>query len=73
MTEDYEYHRQKGLKDNTIYSDSELLKYEISGNQGGGIHNPDTYTIKQHPFPEKSKETIDVRKYMPELGEQGDV
>ena len=34
---------------------------EISGSQGGGMTDPDTYKIKQHPFPTTGKKTIDIR------------
>jgi len=76
LTTKYEDNRKKGLRDAERYSDSELAYYEISGAEGGGRTNEKTYEIKQFPFPVdatiRKKQTIDVRRVRPELGEMSD-
>jgi len=72
MTNSFEEKRKKGLLDRDKLTSSERTKYEISGAQGGGRTNPDTYEIKQFPFPETGKKTIDIRKVDPRIGEQSD-
>ena len=76
LTKDYEDNRRKGLLDKTKLTAAERTTYEISGADGGGRTDPDTYEIKQFPFPTdtsiRPRKTIDVRKVMPELGEMSD-
>ena len=76
MTETYEKKRKKGLRDKTKLTDAEILYYEISGSQGGGRTLETTYEVKQFPFPVdatvRRRETIDVRKVKPEIGEMSD-
>jgi len=77
LSKSYEDDRRDLLEDSTDATTSEKEEYEITGADGGGRTNSDTYEIKQHPFPAdttiKSRKTIDVRKAMPELGEMSDV
>ena len=77
LTYDYLKNRRKGLEDRDKLTAAERTQYDISGADGGGRTDPDRYEIKQFPFPTdpsiRSKKTIDVRKVMPELGEQSDV
>jgi hypothetical protein len=76
LTKTRESERQDALLDRTSLSAQEILTLELTASQGGGRTDPDTYTIKQNPFPIdstiKQKETIDIRKVRPELGEMSD-
>jgi hypothetical protein len=76
LTEDYEEERRDLLRDSTDITDLETSTYEVTGSQGRGRTNPDTYKMKQFPFPTdttiRRKETIDLRKVKPELGEMSD-
>ena len=76
MTNTFEDKRLKGLDDRTKLTSEERLKYEISGAAGGGMTNPDTYEIKQFPFPVnqtvRKKKKIDIRKVDPRIGEMSD-
>jgi hypothetical protein len=76
LTKTRESDRQDALLDRTGLTAQEILTLELKESDGGGRTNPDTYTIKQNPFPIdssiKSKETIDIRKVRPELGETSD-
>jgi hypothetical protein len=66
--------RRKGLLDRDSLSSDDRTLYDIEETDGTGRTDPDTFKIKQHPFPvDKSKKTIDVRSVKPELGEQSDV
>lgn len=74
LTYSYLEKRRRGLLDKNNLSSDDLLYYDISGAMGGGRTDTNRYKMKQHPFPvDKSKKTIDVRLYMPELGEGSDV
>jgi len=76
LTKKYEDNRKKGLRDAERYASSELAYYEISGAEGGGMTNEKYFEIKQFPFPVdttiRKKQTIDVRRVRPELGEMSD-
>jgi len=76
LTRSYESNRIKGLNDESKLTDSEKLIYEISGAQGGGRTNSDTYEIKQFPFPTnpsiRRKQKVDIRKVDPRIGEMSD-
>ena len=76
LTKTRESERQDALLDRTGLSADEILTLELTASQGCGRTDPDTYTIKQNPFPIdttiKPKETIDIRKVLPELGEMSD-
>lgn len=77
LTKKYEKKRQKGLRDRTKLTSSEILYYEISGAQGLGSTNNETFEIKQFPFPTDStirkKKTIDVRKKDKRIGDSEDI
>lgn len=68
MTETLEEKRRKALKDRTKYDDDILEEVEILDRPelGGGRTNPDSYEIKQFPFPTDSsirrKRKIDLRE-----------
>jgi len=47
----FEKKRNKGLEDKSKLTSIEVTFYEIEGDEGGGRTNPDTFKIKQHPFP----------------------
>ena len=72
MTEDFESHRQKALEDNTTYSNSDNIKYEVysSSGQGGGRTNPEKYEINQQPLHDsqkiRKKEKFDYRSVLPQ-------
>jgi len=74
MTESYEDKRQRVLEDRTLYDDETLDALDVLDDPtlGGGVHDPDTYEIKQFPFPMdasiKSREKIDIRKADPRIG-----
>jgi len=72
LTEEYETKRKKGLIDRDKLTDAEIKKYEISGSDGGGRTHPHTYEVRQFPFPESGKETIDIRKVDQRIGEISD-
>jgi len=76
LTKTRESERQDALLDRTGLTAQEILTLELTDSQGRGRTNPDTYTIKQNPFPIdttiKQKETLDIRKVLPELGEMTD-
>lgn len=76
LTKKYEEKRKKGLRDSEQFSTDEIAYYEISGAQGGGETNEGYFEIKQFPFPVdttiRKRQTIDVRKVRPELGEMSD-
>lgn len=76
LTQQFEDDRRDLLEDSTDATQDTKDWYGITGSQGGGRTNPDTYEIKQHPFPVRGdvrkKQTLDVRKVMPELGEMSD-
>ena len=61
LTSKYHEKRCKGLEDRDNLTADEIILYEISGSQGGGMTDPDTYKIKQHPFPTTGKKTVDTR------------
>jgi len=68
--------RCDALEDKTGYSADDLSTLGITGSDGGGRTDSSTYEIKQFPFPTDSsireKQTIDIRKVRPELGEMSD-
>ena len=69
LTETFEKKRRKCLLDKSKFTSEEITQYEVSGAQGGGITNPNTYGIKQFPFPiEHKKKVVDVRTD-PRIGE----
>jgi len=74
MTNTYEEKRQKALEDRTKYSDSVLSDLDVLTDTtlGGGKTDPDTYQIKQFPFPIdssiKSKKAVDIRNVDPRIG-----
>ena len=76
LTKKRESERQSALLDRTGLTADEILTLELTESQGRGRTNPDTYNIKQFPFPTdssiKPKETIDIRRVRPELGEMSD-
>ena len=51
LTKKHTKKRNKGLLDYTKLTEAERTEYEISGDDGGGESNPDTYRMKQYPFP----------------------
>ena len=65
--------RQKGLLDSTKLTDTEKAIYEISGADGTGMTNSDTYIVKQFPYPTdatiRKKKDIDIRKVDPRIGD----
>ena len=61
LTNDYEEKRRIGLEDRTKLTTTEIGYYEISGTEGTGLTNSKTYEVKQNPFPDSGKETIDIR------------
>ena len=71
LSSKFERKRRRGMEDSSKIDDDLLDWYQISGNLGGGRTNPDTYTIKQFPFPVdksiRSAKKIDYRK-LPEIG-----
>ena len=76
LTTEFEEERKKGLLDRDKLTSNERTTYEITGADGGGRTDPETYEIKQFPFPAdtsiRPRKTIDVRKVRPELGEMSD-
>ena len=76
LTKTREKDRQDALLDRTGLTADEILTLELKESDGRGRTNPKTYEIKQNPFPIdstiKPKETIDIRKVRPELGEMSD-
>lgn len=72
LTKEYEERRQKGLEDRTVLTASERLKYEISGSDGTGRTNDETYQFDQFPFPMdpsiRKKQKVDIRVVAPEIG-----
>lgn len=76
LTHEFEEDRRDLLEDSTDATQSTKDWYGIEGSQGLGRTNPDTYERKQHPYPVKGdvrkKQTYDVRKVAPELGERSD-
>jgi hypothetical protein len=60
------------LRDKTKLTAAEILLYEISGSQGGGVTNNESYELKQFPFPESQKATINMRKVDPKIGDPED-
>ena len=79
MTEDYEEDRRKALKDRTKYSDERLEDVDVLDDEtlGDGKTNPDSYEIKQFPFPVnqsiRDRKELDLRQVDPRRGEQSDV
>lgn len=66
LSKKFESKRRRGLLDSDNIDSSLHDWYQISGNQGGGLTNPDTYERKQNPYPVKGagirqKKTIDIR------------
>jgi hypothetical protein len=65
--------RNKGLLDKDNIDSSKLTYYGISGADGGGSTDPESFEIKQYPFPTnasiRSKKTLDYRKVRPEIGD----
>ena len=51
MTSPHEEDRKKALKDNSGYTTAELTELGITGSQGGGEHDPDTWEYKSSPYP----------------------
>jgi len=74
MTQTYHDKRAKALEDRTKYSDELLDQLDVLDDQslGGGRTNPDSYEIKQFPFPMdtsiKSKKKMDLREADPRIG-----
>lgn len=72
MTKSYEDDRKKALEDRTKFTDSELSNLEIEAYQGTGRTNPDTYIIKQYPYPTngsiRTRQKIDTRTAVHKLG-----
>ncbi len=77
LTKKYQAKRRKGLLDRTKLTNDEILEYEISGSQGRGATNSDTFQIKQFPFPTdqsiRRRKTIDMRKVDKKIGDQEDI
>lgn len=69
LTKSYYEKRNRGLLDRDKLTEDEQLIYEISGSQGGGRTDPSTYEVKQHPFPDTGKKTIDIREMDPAIGD----
>lgn len=67
MTLDYEAKRRKALEDRYKYDGERLEIVDVSSNSelGGGKTNPESFEVKQFPFPLKQsirkKKTIDLR------------
>ena len=76
LKKSFEEDREELLEDATNATQATKDWYGISGNQGMGITNPDTYEVKQHPYPMKGdkrkKKKFDVRAIRPEIGDMGD-
>ena len=74
LTKKFEEKRQKGLEDRTLLTAQEILKYEISGSQGRGRTNDDTYQFDQFPFPMdpsiRKKQKVDARVVFPQGGSE---
>ena len=72
MTQKYEDDRKKALEDRTKFTDKELENLEIEAYQGTGRTNPDTYIIKQYPYPIdgsiRTRQKVDTRQVVPKLG-----
>ena len=66
LSKKYEAKRKRGLLDSDNIDSSLHDYYGISGANGGGRTDPDTYERKQNPYPTKGagirkKKTIDIR------------
>jgi len=72
LTEKYEEKRQRGMENYLNLTSAERLKYEISGSQGRGRTNDDTYQFDQFPFPTdqsiRKRQKIDMRLVDPTIG-----
>jgi len=69
MTKTFEERRRKALKNRYPFSDEELIDLEIEFGEGGGRTNPNTFKIRQFPFPTKGKrDVIDIRD-LPWIGD----
>ena len=77
LTNKYEDKRRKGLRDRTNLTSDEITYYEISGAQGLGSTNNESFEIKQFPFPTDSsirkRKTIDIRKVDKKIGDSEDI
>jgi len=71
ISKKFESKRRRGLLDSDNIDDSMLSWYGISGADGEGLTDPDTYKRKQNPYPVdisiRAKKKIDVRD-LPEIG-----
>ena len=72
----YEDDRSKALEDRTKYSTEELNEWEIVFPDGGGMTNPESFEMKQFPFPIDStvrpRKTIYIPAVDPKIGEMSD-
>ena len=77
LTKKYEDKRKKGLTDKTKLTTDELNLYEISGADGTGRTNCETYQVEQFPFPTdptiRKKITVDMRKVDKKIGDPDDI
>ena len=75
LTNKYEDKRRKAMVDRTKYSDATLDEVDVLDylELGGGENNPDTFEIKQFPYPIdqsiRSKKTVDIRDVDPKIGD----
>ena len=71
-TKEYESDRIDAMLDRTKFTDDELEALEVEFPQGGGRTNPESFVIKQNPFPTmakiRRKKNIDVRDVVPKIG-----
>jgi len=76
LKKSYSDDRAKALLDRSKYGDKDLENWEVEFPDGGGRLNPETYEIKQFPYPMdtaiRPKETINMKKADPRLGEASD-
>lgn len=71
FTQEYEDDRNDALLDRTKFTDAELVELDVPFPKGAGRHNPDSFNIKQFPFPTLSKirqkKVINVRDVLPKI------
>ena len=65
LSKSFSEDRQKALEDKTKYTTSELAELEVTGSEGGGKTNDDTYEFKQYLYPMdtsiRPRKTLDLR------------